>query len=98
MDKLTKHIPDQIPWCMLFTDDVVLVDERKEDANMKLEMQRNTSEDKSFELSYATTECLKCNSSNKANRNEGGVRIDDTGRSRSFWYLGFIMQKDREPT
>ena len=24
MDKLTTHIQDEVPWCMLFTDDLVL--------------------------------------------------------------------------
>ena len=27
MDELTRHIQDDIPWCMLFTDDIVLIDE-----------------------------------------------------------------------
>ena len=27
MDELTRHIQDIVPWCMLFTDDIVLVDE-----------------------------------------------------------------------
>jgi hypothetical protein len=28
MNKITKDISRDIPWCMLFTDDVMLVDER----------------------------------------------------------------------
>jgi hypothetical protein len=27
MDEVTRDIQDGIPWCMLFTDDVVLLDE-----------------------------------------------------------------------
>ncbi|XP_070032665.1 secreted RxLR effector protein 78-like [Nicotiana tomentosiformis] len=27
MDALTHHIQGEVPWCMLFTDDIVLIDE-----------------------------------------------------------------------
>ena len=30
MDKLTGHIQDDISWCMLFVDDIVLIDETQE--------------------------------------------------------------------
>jgi Reverse transcriptase (RNA-dependent DNA polymerase) len=29
MDEITKDIQEDIPWCMLFADDVVLIDENK---------------------------------------------------------------------
>ena len=38
MDKLTRAIQDEIPWCMLFADDIVLVDETKAEVNTKLEL------------------------------------------------------------
>ena len=31
MDELTRSIQDEIPWCILFADDIVLVDERELD-------------------------------------------------------------------
>jgi len=38
MDELTRAIPDEIPWCMLFADDIVLVDETRAGVNAKLEL------------------------------------------------------------
>ena len=38
MDELTRAIQDKIPWCMLFTDDIVLVDETRAGINVKLEL------------------------------------------------------------
>ena len=37
MDKLTKGIQDKVPWCMLFTDDIILIDVTKEGVNDKFE-------------------------------------------------------------
>ena len=40
MDEITKGNQDELPWCMLFLDDIVLVDETKEGVNTKLEFWR----------------------------------------------------------
>jgi hypothetical protein len=44
MDKVTRDIQGDIPWCMLFANDVVLVDESRAGVNMKLELWRHTLE------------------------------------------------------
>ena len=38
MDEITKSIHEDIPWCMLFADDIVLIDETKKGVNKKLEL------------------------------------------------------------
>jgi len=38
MDEITRAIQDEIPWCMLFADDIVLVDERRASVIAKLEL------------------------------------------------------------
>jgi len=38
MDELTRAIQNEIPWCMLFADDIVLVDETKAEVNAKLKL------------------------------------------------------------
>jgi hypothetical protein len=38
MDEVTRDIQGDISWCMLFADDVVLVDESRAAINRKLEL------------------------------------------------------------
>jgi len=38
MDELTRAILDDIPWCMLFADDIVLLDKTRAGVNAKLEL------------------------------------------------------------
>ena len=55
MDELTKHIQDDIPWCMLFADDIVLIDETKFGVNAKLDVWREVLESKGFKISKTKT-------------------------------------------
>ena len=43
MDELTRGIQDEVPWSMLFADDIVLIDETRQGVNDKLERWRYTS-------------------------------------------------------
>ena len=75
MDEVTRDIQGDIPWCMLFADDVVLVDESKAGVNRKLELWRCTLESKEFRLSRTKTEYMIYDFS--ASRHEGGdVSLD----------------------
>ena len=60
MDELTREIQDKIPWCMLFADDIVLIDETSDGVNTKVERWRDTLEAKGFRLSRSKTEYLHC--------------------------------------
>jgi hypothetical protein len=40
MDEITRDIQGGIPWCMLFRDDVVLVDKSRTSVDQKLELWR----------------------------------------------------------
>ena len=55
IDEATRDIQGDIPWCMLFADDVVLVDEIREGVNRKLELWRQTLESKGFRISRTKT-------------------------------------------
>ena len=50
MDKVTRDIQGDIPWCMLFADDVVLVDESRAEVNRKLDLWRRTLESNGSDL------------------------------------------------
>ena len=50
MYELTRHMQDNVPWCMLFADDIVLVAETKVEVNVKLKLWRETSESKGLKI------------------------------------------------
>jgi hypothetical protein len=56
MDEVTRDIQGGIPWCMLFADDVVLLDESRMGVDQKLKLWRRTLEAKCFRLSRYKTE------------------------------------------
>jgi len=60
MDEHTKEIQGEVRWCMLFADDIVLIDETKVGLNDKLEEWRHTLEFRRFRLSTSKTEYLRC--------------------------------------
>ena len=60
MDEVTRNIQGDILWCMLFADDVVLMDESQARVNRKLELWRQTLESKDFRLSRTKTEYMRC--------------------------------------
>ena len=55
MDELTRHMQDEVPWCMLFADDIVLVVETKVEVNAKLELWREALESKGLKISRNKT-------------------------------------------
>jgi hypothetical protein len=95
MDELTRDIQGDIPWCMLFTDDVVLVDDSRTGVDQKLELWRRTLEAKGFRLSRSKTEYKKCDFS-AITQEEGDVRLDGQVAPKKdiFHYLGSMLQKD----
>jgi hypothetical protein len=44
IDEVTRDIQGDFPWCMLFADDVVLVNDSRTGVNRKLELWRQTLE------------------------------------------------------
>ncbi len=38
LDESMKYIQESIPWCMIFANDIVMIDETREEVNRKLEL------------------------------------------------------------
>ncbi|XP_075093708.1 uncharacterized protein LOC107820127 [Nicotiana tabacum] len=94
LDVLTRHIQGRVPWCMLFADDIVLINETRGGVNTKLEVWRQMLESKGFKLSRSKTEYLECKFSDERHEEEVEVKIDTQVISTrdSFKYLGSIIQ------
>jgi hypothetical protein len=60
MDEVIRGIQSGISWCILFADDVLLVDESRMGVDQKLKLWRQTLKAKGFRLSRFKTEYMKC--------------------------------------
>ncbi|KAM3202500.1 hypothetical protein P3L10_030124 [Capsicum annuum] len=98
MDVLTRRIQGEVPWCMLFADDVVLIDETRGGVNDKLELWRQTLESKGFRVSRTKTEYVECKFNDVRRENEVVVRLEaqEVGKRDKFKYLGSVIQSNGE--
>ncbi|XP_070019776.1 uncharacterized protein [Nicotiana sylvestris] len=94
MDALTHHIQGEVPWCMIFADDIVLIDETRGDVNERLEVWRHALESKGFKLSRTKMEYLECKFGVEPTEAEVKVRLDSQviPKRGSFKYLGSVIQ------
>jgi len=79
---------------MLFTDDIVLINETKDGLNDKLEKSRRTLESRGFRLSRPKTKYLRCEF-NGVEGNGGDVTLggEVIPKVDKFKYLGSIIEK-----
>ncbi|KAG5573081.1 hypothetical protein H5410_062847 [Solanum commersonii] len=98
MDTLTRQIHDEGSWCMLFANDIVLVDETRRDVNAKQKVWRQTLESKEFKLSKVKTEYLECKFSDVMHEANVEGRLDTKviQKRGSFKHLGSIIQENGE--
>ena len=95
MDEVTRDIQGDIPWCMLFADDVVLVDDSRTGVNRKLELWRQTLESKGFRLSRTKTEYMMCGfSTTRCEEEEVSLDGQVVPQKDTFRYLGSMLQED----
>ncbi|XP_070025647.1 uncharacterized protein [Nicotiana sylvestris] len=97
MDALTHHIQGEVPWCMLFADDIVLIDKMR-GANERVEVWRQALESKDFKLSRTKTEYVECKFSDVTGEADVEVRLNSQVilKRENFKYLLSIIQGDGE--
>nr|XP_009761609.1 PREDICTED: uncharacterized protein LOC104213764 [Nicotiana sylvestris] len=80
-------------WCMLFADDIVLIDESRTSVNERLEVWRHTLESKGFKLSRTKTEYLECIFSTEPGEVGVDVRLESQviPSRGNFKYLGSVI-------
>jgi Reverse transcriptase (RNA-dependent DNA polymerase) len=95
MDEIINDIQEDIPWCMLFADDVVLIDKSRIGVNQKLELWRQTLESKGFRLSRTKTEYMRFKFSGE-NLDDGDVSLDRrvVPMNDTFQYLRSMLQSE----
>ncbi|GKF16039.1 retrovirus-related pol polyprotein LINE-1 [Tanacetum coccineum] len=97
LDELSKEIQEDIPWCLIFADDIVLVSESVEGLNIRLENWREALEDNDLRVSREKTEYLRCDFGNAeiTYNEEVDVCIEDKilQPKESFRYLGSMLHK-----
>ncbi|VFQ85258.1 unnamed protein product [Cuscuta campestris] len=98
MDVLTQGVQEGVPWCMLFADDIVFIDDTREGLNDKLERWRLALETKGFRISRNKTEYMECRFSGRETELEVEVRTDShvVPKVDRFRYLGSVIQADGE--
>ncbi|KAI0529692.1 hypothetical protein KFK09_002247 [Dendrobium nobile] len=95
MDVLTRHLQEDVSWCMFFVDDIILVDKTREGVEDKLELWRSTLESKGFRLSRSKMEYIEYNfSSNRPSERIVTLGNQVINKSTRFRYLGSIVQSD----
>ncbi|XP_071728115.1 secreted RxLR effector protein 78-like [Rutidosis leptorrhynchoides] len=59
LDELSRGIQENIPWCLIFADDIVLLSESKDELNRRLEQWREALEQNGLRISRHKTEYLR---------------------------------------
>ncbi|KAF3639640.1 Calcineurin B-like protein 3 [Capsicum annuum] len=98
MDILARRIQGEVPWCMLFADDVVLIDETRGRVNNMLEVWGKTLESKGFRLSRNKMEYLECKFNDLMHETDMVVNLDFQAIQKrgSFKYLWSMIQGNGE--
>nr|GEW69230.1 hypothetical protein [Tanacetum cinerariifolium] len=96
LDELSRGIQKNIPWCMIFADNIVLIAESAEGLNNILESRRKALEENGLRVSREKTKYLRCEFGRyEVIHQEVDIRIGDRilQPKESFKYLGSLIHR-----
>ncbi|GKC08633.1 retrovirus-related pol polyprotein LINE-1 [Tanacetum coccineum] len=96
LDELSRGIQENIPWCMIFADDIVLIAESVKGLNNRLKSWRKALEDNGLRVSKEKTEYLRCDFDRyEVVHQEMDIRIGDQilQPKESFRYMGSVLHR-----
>ncbi|XP_021995613.1 uncharacterized protein LOC110892770 [Helianthus annuus] len=98
LDELSKSIQESVPWCLLFADDIVLIEESKQSLNERLEEWRVALEGKGLRISRSKTEYLYCDFSGAGDEHDTQITIEGhvVPQATKFKYLASFVQTNGE--
>ena len=93
-----EHIQDSVLQCMLFANDMALVEELREELSGKLELWRQSLEAHGFCIIRSKTKYMECKFSKRCTNSNFQVKNGDNTILQviRFKYLGSIIQNDGE--
>ncbi|GJR80123.1 retrovirus-related pol polyprotein LINE-1 [Tanacetum coccineum] len=97
LDELSRGIQEDIPWCLMFVDDIMLVSESTEGLNNILENWREALEDNGLRINREKTKYLRCDFGDVEipHNEEVDICVGDKilQPNESFRYLGSMLHK-----
>ena len=91
LDRLTEDIRQELPWNMLFADDIVLCCKSRDEVEKALKQWREALEERGLRVSRVKTEYMHVNG-----EQEGTIRLagTDVKKVQEFKYLGSTVQQN----
>ena len=91
MDRLTDEVRREPPWTMLFTDDILICKETREEVEQRLDSWKYALERRGMKVSRSKTKYLCINGGN----DDKTVKMDNTKvpRVKECKYLGLTVQE-----
>ncbi|XP_064094334.1 uncharacterized protein LOC135206769 [Macrobrachium nipponense] len=92
MDVITSEVREEVPWCAVFADDIVLTDLTREGVKLKLGRWREELESRGLKISRTKTEYMWTGGEEW----QGTVKLgqEDIKRVSSFKYLGSVVSEN----
>ena len=94
MDTLVKGVKKELPWNILYADDVVLMGESKETVGEDLEKWRHALERRGMKVCRSKTEYLCENETVTGQQSLVKLQDEELPKVQEFKYLGSTVQQD----